>query len=153
MSLAHTRTSTPQSYLSYNIGAEGSTITLELYEKANGWHAIVSGSGEMMNFTAGNTARKLYTIGKDFGIAVCYPDPVDAYEAIKNRDIDKVPFYVTQRYLPLDDNRPYLDMLEKITSMEIRSGIRTIGAYFMHRAYHLTNLVFENSEEITHIGD
>ena len=49
-----------------------------------------------------------------------------------------------------EDNRPY--DAQSICRLHIEKGITSIGSYFMHKAYNLKKLSFENSQAITHLG-
>lgn len=46
-----------------------------------------------------------------------------------------------------------LPEVEKITRLHIEAGVTSIGNYFMHKAFNLKKLTFENSGNILHLGD
>lgn len=52
----------------------------------------------------------------------------------------------------ITDNREYSKYVEQIRRLHIAAGVNSIGNHFMHGAYNLKHLVFEDSTQITHLG-
>lgn len=52
----------------------------------------------------------------------------------------------------ITDNREYSKYVDQIHRLHIAAGITSIGAHFMHGAYNLKHLIFEDSAQITHLG-
>lgn len=52
----------------------------------------------------------------------------------------------------ITDDREYAAYVDKINRLHIAAGVTSIGAHFMHGAYNLKHLIFEDSTRIIHLG-
>lgn len=89
------------------------------------------------------SASEIITIGDTNPVTMYLFGTTDGYDAVVTGD-GAIPDYT-------EDNRPY--DAEKISRLHIEKGITEIGDYFMYGAHNLKQLSFEDSEQVTKLGE
>lgn len=93
---------------------------------------------------AGDGSVKMYL----FPHAGGYAAVVSGEGAMKNHELT----LHAKGYKVTTETREYAEHLEKINKVYIERGVTTIGDYFMHHAFYLKEVVFEDSSQITYLG-
>ena len=77
-----------------------------------------------------------------------YAAVVSGNGAMKNPKVT-----ISQGYKITKEGREYVEYVPKINKVYIERGITSVCDYFMYKAYHLTDVIFEDSSEIKYLGN
>ena len=90
-----------------------------------------------------DSSVKMYLFSHDGGYAAV----VAGKGAMKNQTVT-----INSIGRVTSDNREYAEHIHKINKVCIESGVTSVGDYFMHEAYYLKEVIFEDSSQIAYLG-